>query len=217
MAKKKSKLPKRKKIKVKVDIRTWKGRGWVCQVIENEDGGGWAVTMTREGDSEPAYMGPWTMGRNKIDPKPLSLAAFNTWVKSATEFLARSQYQIRTSDRQAFTTYTESGEKLNVIFDINRGDYESEGVLIAEDAVYGNEIARCTVHPKFKLTIDSATDWINNGFAPPPPSEESVHIAEDDVWDPDAEEKEHEEESFEADYVEEYVEEYEEVVYDYDG
>ena len=91
----KSKLPKKKRLKEKKEvIRTWKGRGWTAQVIENEDGGGWAVTMTRDGDTEPAYMGPWTMGRNKIDPKPLSLHAFNTWVKSATEFLARAQYQV---------------------------------------------------------------------------------------------------------------------------
>ena len=112
----KSKLPKRKKIKVKKEI-VWKihDRGWTAEIIKSEEGDGWAVTMTRDGDTEPAYMGPWTMGRNKVDPKPMSPHAFNTWVKSATEFLARAQYQIRTSKRIALTAYAESGQKLSLI------------------------------------------------------------------------------------------------------
>ena len=213
----KSKLPKRKKIKEKKEI-VWKihDRGWTAEIIKSEEGDGWAVTMTRDGDTEPAYMGPWTMGRNKIDPKPMDQHAFNTWVKSATEFLARAQYQVRTSDRIALTAYAESGQKYNVIFDIDRGDYESEGVLIAED-IYGAEIARVNVDPRFKLTVSAAEDWINTDFAPPPPLEESEHVPEDedDVWDPDANSGEDfEEEVYIADETQ--VSSYEEPVFEYD-
>lgn len=214
----KSKLPKKKKLKVKKEIVwVWKDRGWIARIIKREDGDGWAVTMTREGDSEPAFMGPWTMGRNKVDPKPMSQHAFNTWVKSATEFLARSKYQIKTADRNVFTIYTEDNEKLSVAFDIDRGDYESEGVLTACDT-FGNEIARCSTDPRFKLTIDSAQEWVDGGFAPPPPPEEQVHIAEDDdVWDPDAEvndEEDFEDTQFVPDEYADPV--YEEPVFEYD-
>ena len=88
------KLPKKKKIMEKKPI-VWKiqNRGWTAEIVKSEEGDGWAVNMTRDGDDAPVYSGPWTMGRNKIDPKPMDQHAFNTWVKSATEFLARSQYQ----------------------------------------------------------------------------------------------------------------------------
>lgn len=217
----KSKLPRRKKIKVKAPIIwTVKDRGWTAQIIKSEAGPGWAVTMTRDGDDEPAYMGPWTMGRNKVDPKPMSQNAFNTWVKSATEFLARSQYQIKTVNRQVFTIYTESGEELGVSFDIDLGDYESEGRLVAEDT-YGNEVAQTSVSPKFDFNLDSATAWVMSDFAPPPPPpEEKVHIAVDvdDVWDPDADEPDEGEEDF-TDTVfvaDEQIQQYEEPVFEYD-
>ncbi len=165
-----AKLPKKKKLKKKTEIVwVWKDRGWIARIIEDEDGGGWAITMTRKGDDEPAYMGPWTMGRNKVDPKPLDQDAFNTWVKSATEFLARSQYQQRTANREVFTVFTEAGEELTVEFDIEQGDYEAEGMLIAKD-VFGNEIERCTVDPRFKLTLEGAEEFglpDGRGLLPP--------------------------------------------------
>ncbi|MFT5684327.1 MAG: hypothetical protein ACI8RZ_005268 [Myxococcota bacterium] len=213
---KKRKLPRKKKIKVKKEIVwVWKDRGWTARIIKREDGDGWAITMTRDGDAEPAYMAPWTMGRNKVDPKPMSSNAFNTWIKSATEFLARSQYQIRTADRNVFTIYTEENEKLSVAFDLDRGDYETEGVLTATDD-FGNEIARCVTSPRFEMTIDSAQEWVDSGFeAPPPPPEPEVVLNDDDdVWDPDAEVEENiEEETFVPD---EYIQEYEEPVFEYD-
>lgn len=215
---KKSKLPKKKKLKVKKEIVwVWKDRGWTANIIKREDDDGWAITMTRDGDAEPAYMAPWTMGRNKVDPKPLDQHAFNTWVKSATEFLARSKYQIRTADRNVLTIYTEEGEKLSVEFDLDRGDYETQGVLTAKDD-FGNEVARCETDPRFKLTIDSAQEWVDSGFERPPAPEEPEVVLndEDDVWDPDAEvndEEDFEEASFVPD---EYVQEYEEPVFEYD-
>ena len=43
----------------------WRDELWTAQVIKNEDDDGWAVSMTRLGDPEPALIGPWTMGRDK--------------------------------------------------------------------------------------------------------------------------------------------------------
>ena len=53
------------------EARLWQGNGWTARVIKNEDDDGWAVEMIKDGEQEPALVGPWTMGRNKKDPKPL--------------------------------------------------------------------------------------------------------------------------------------------------
>ena len=51
--------------------------------------------MYKDGEREPALIGPWTMGRNKKDPKPLDVNAFHTLIKTASEVITRheqSQY-----------------------------------------------------------------------------------------------------------------------------
>ena len=53
------------------DPTFWRDNGWTARVIKNEDDEGWAVAMTRDGEAEPALVGPWTMGRDKKNPKPL--------------------------------------------------------------------------------------------------------------------------------------------------
>ncbi|MFM2056154.1 MAG: hypothetical protein RLY71_539, partial [Pseudomonadota bacterium] len=55
--------------------RRWRDNGWTAQVIKNEDDDGWAVAMYKAGEAEPALVGPWTMGRDKKNPKPLDTAA----------------------------------------------------------------------------------------------------------------------------------------------
>ncbi len=45
--------------------RLWCGDGWTAKVIKNEDDDGWAVAMIKDGEPEPALIGPWTMGRDK--------------------------------------------------------------------------------------------------------------------------------------------------------
>ena len=61
--------------------RLWCGDGWTAKVIKNEDDDGWAVAMIKDGEPEPALIGPWTMGRDKKNPKPLDGFAFSTLVK----------------------------------------------------------------------------------------------------------------------------------------
>ncbi len=72
----------------------WIQKGWTARVIKNEDDDGWAVEMITDGQSEPALVGPWTMGRDKKNPKPLDINAFNTLAKTASEVLLRHEHQL---------------------------------------------------------------------------------------------------------------------------
>src|SRR6195952_5796875 len=74
--------------------RLWQGNGWTARVIKNEDDEGWAVAMIKDGEAEPALVGPWTMGRDKKNPKPLDQSAFSTLVKTASEVLRRHEQQL---------------------------------------------------------------------------------------------------------------------------
>ena len=76
------------------EARLWQDDNWTAQVIKNEDDDGWAVAMFKTGASEPALVGPWTMGRDKKNPKPLDGTAFITLVKTASEFVRRSEQQL---------------------------------------------------------------------------------------------------------------------------
>src|SRR5512144_3248543 len=78
-----------------MEPRHWIKSGWIARVIKNEDDDGWAVEMTRQGDSEPALVGPWTMGRDKKNPKPLDQSAFTTLIKTASEVLRRHEQAAR--------------------------------------------------------------------------------------------------------------------------
>src|SRR5450631_3250641 len=86
------------------DPKLWKADGWTARVIKNEDDDGWAVEMTRDGQSEPSLVGPWTMGRDKKNPKPLDVSAFATLVKTANEILARHAQQRRALLHRDVTT-----------------------------------------------------------------------------------------------------------------
>ena len=74
--------------------RVWSDERWIARVIKNEDDDGWAVAMTLHAESEPALVGPWTMGRDKRNPKPLDVSAFHTLVKTANEVLRRHEQQL---------------------------------------------------------------------------------------------------------------------------
>ena len=69
----------------------WSGDGWTARIITNTDDEGWAVEMTRDGESEPALVGPWTMGRDKKNPKPLDVSAFAVLVRAANEVRMRHE------------------------------------------------------------------------------------------------------------------------------
>ena len=139
--------------------------GWTALIIKNEDDDGWAVAMTRDGESEPALVGPWTMGRDKRNPKPLDGSAFITLVKTASEFVRRREQQLHATLHQSVAITADSG-RLTVSLDIIPDDDEPYAWLSACDA-FGEELARIRVAPSYKLNRASAADWVQGGFRKP--------------------------------------------------
>lgn len=145
--------------------RVWQADGWTARVIKNEDDEGWAVAMIKDGEPEPALIGPWTMGRDKKNPKPLDPSAFTTLVKTASEVLRRHEQQLHAMLHKAITINTQTAT-FNVTLDIVPDEDDPYAVLTARDGD-GEEIAQVRVVPTFKLSRDSATTWIENEFRKP--------------------------------------------------
>jgi hypothetical protein len=145
--------------------RLWRADGWTARVIKNEDDEGWAVAMTRDGEAEPALVGPWTMGRDKKNPKPLDSPAFFTLVKTANEVLRRHEQQLHATLHKRVQVDAASGRVL-VTLDIVPDDDNPSARLTAVDA-FGAELARVAVSPAFKLNATSAAAWIANDYRRP--------------------------------------------------
>ncbi len=148
--------------------RLWRDDGWTARVIKNEDDDGWAVEMTKDGEPEPALVGPWTMGRDKKNPKPLDATAFHTMVKTAYEVRRRHEQQLHAT--------------LNKKVVVRSGDAEFVVTLVIvpdEDSPYatltarrardrdGAPLAEVRVAATFKLTDASAVAWIEDEFRRP--------------------------------------------------
>lgn len=142
--------------------RLWRDKGWTAKVIKNEDGEGWAVEMIRDGSAEPALVGPWTMGRNKVDPKPLDAAAHQTLVKTASEVIRRHEQQLHAQLNKEISISSAS-QFVRVKLAITPDEFEPFGTLTAIDAG-GDILASVTVQPDFRLTTESATRWADGGF-----------------------------------------------------
>jgi len=143
--------------------RLWRDNGWTAEVIKNEDDDGWAVAMTPDGQPEPALVGPWTMGRDKKNPKPLDTPAFNTLVKTATEFVRRQEQQLHASlHRQIAISH--DGSRVNVTLDIEPDEENPSAVLLATDPS-GAVLGEARVSPGFRLTRASAEAWADAGFS----------------------------------------------------
>ncbi len=145
--------------------RLWSVGDWTAKVIKNEEDDGWAVAMTRKGDAEPALVGPWTMGRDKKNPKPLDTAAFNTLVKTAAEIIRRHEQHLHATLHRQIEVDSALG-RVSVMLDIEPDEDNPSAVLSAQDAG-GQELARVTVAPGFVLNRASAQRWIEGGFAKP--------------------------------------------------
>lgn len=142
--------------------RLWRDNGWTARVIKNEDGEGWAVEMTRDGEAEPALVGPWTMGRNKVDPKPLDAAAHQTLVKTASEVIRRHEQQLHATLNRQVRIDGDAGP-VQVRLVITPDEFEPFGTLTAIDAL-GERIAETRVSPSFRLTRESALAWAAKGY-----------------------------------------------------
>lgn len=145
--------------------RLWRSNGWTARVIKNEDDEGWAVEMIKDGESEPALVGPWTMGRDKKSPKPLDVSAFQTLIKTASEVLRRHEHQLHAMLHKKLTVDRESGPIL-ICLDIVPDEDDPYATLSAEDAD-GEQLAQVRVGPNFKLSSASANAWIDDEFRQP--------------------------------------------------
>ena len=145
--------------------RLWSDETWTARVIKNEEDDGWAVAMTRHGESEPALVGPWTMGRDKKNPKPLDTAAFHTLVKTANEILRRHEQQLHAQLNKNIAIDTDAG-RVRVSLVIVPDEDNPYATLSAHDAL-GALLGEARVAPTFRLSNASATAWIESGFAKP--------------------------------------------------
>jgi hypothetical protein len=143
----------------------WRDNGWTARVIKNNDDDGWAVEMVKAGEAEPALVGPWTMGRDKKNPKPLDTAAFNTLVKTASEVLRRHEQQLHAQLHKSLFVMAAAG-RIEVTLDIIPDHDDAHALLTAIDAS-GAELAQVRVAADFRLNPGSAAAWIEGGFGRP--------------------------------------------------
>ena len=145
--------------------RLWKKHGWIARVVRNEDGEGWAVEMTRRGDSEPALVSPWTMGRDKVNPKPLDHAGFATLVKGATEILRRHADASRARMHRSITCQSESGQRLRANLDIQEDEDDPHAVLSVIDELTSTVVRSGRASTAFKLTEATVQRFVRTGEA----------------------------------------------------
>ena len=146
--------------------RVWQDNGWTARVVKNNDDDGWAVEMIKAGEAEPALVGPWTMGRDKKNPKPLDSAAFNTLVKTAAEVVRRHEQHVHALLHKELSVVVASGARLRVTLDIVPHEDDPHALLKALDAA-GEQLAQVRVAAGFKLNPGSASAWIDAGFVRP--------------------------------------------------
>jgi hypothetical protein len=145
--------------------RLWRANGWTARVLKNEEDEGWAVAMTIDGEAEPALVGPWTMGRDKKNPKPLDTAAFHTLVKTASEVLRRHEQQLHATLHKSITVSALAG-RITVTLDIVPDEDDPYALLSAQDDT-GEQLAQVRVAPNFVLSRSSASAWIEDEFKRP--------------------------------------------------
>ena len=143
--------------------RLWRDERWTARVIKNDDDDGWAVAMTLRGEAEPALVGPWTMGRDKKNPKPLDAPAFHTLVKTASEVLRRHEQQLHAQLHKEVNV-GDGAARIRVMLRIVPDEEYPYAVLTAQDE-FGQPLGEARVAASFKLTAASAEGWIASGYA----------------------------------------------------
>lgn len=147
------------------EARLWRNNGWTARVIKNEDDEGWAVEMIKDGEAEPALVGPWTMGRDKKNPKPLDASAFQVLVKTASEVIRRHEHHLHAMLHKKLAVNGPDGP-LSVSLDIEPDEDDPYAVLAAADAE-GNLLAQVRVAPNFKFSVATVEAWIADEFRQP--------------------------------------------------
>ena len=145
--------------------RLWRDHGWTARVVKNNDDEGWAVEMVKAGEPEPALVGPWTMGRDKKNPKPLDVNAFHTLVKTASEVIRRHEQALHAQLHKAVVLALPAG-RITVTLDIVPDEDDPHATLKAVDAA-GDELGCHRVAANFRLDAASATAFVDSGCRKP--------------------------------------------------
>ena len=145
--------------------RHWKKDGWSARVIKNEDDDGWAIEMMRAGDAEPALVTPWTMGRDKKNPKPLDQSAFTTLIKTAREVLLRHEQSERARLHRTFSYVSAEGQRIRIDFDIVPDEDDPHAIIKAFDETTNELIRDGRAAPSWKITASNAARFVKTGEA----------------------------------------------------
>jgi hypothetical protein len=112
------------------DDRLWKKTGWQARILKNADDDGWAVEMTRIGDSEATLVSPWTMGRDKKNPKPIDQGAFTQLIKTAGEILLRHEQQARGQLHKQLLYQSDAGVSMRADLDVVPDEDDPHAILV---------------------------------------------------------------------------------------
>ena len=146
-----------------MEPRLWKKGEWTAKVVRNDDGDGWAVEMTRIGATEPSLVGPWTMGRDKVNPKPLDAGAFATLVKGASEVMRRNEASARERLHRSLSFVTSDDLRVRVDLDIAEDDDDPHAILAVVDDATDETLRRGRVSAGFKLNASSVQRFVRTG------------------------------------------------------
>jgi hypothetical protein len=147
------------------DPRLWKRDGWVARVIKNENDEGWAASMTRVGDPEPVLVSPWTMGRDKVNPKPLDHAGFATLLKGAKDVLRRHEDALRARLHRSIVFTSETGQRLRANLDIQLDEDDPHAILSVVVEETSELVRRGRASPSFKLGEAPLRRFVRTGDA----------------------------------------------------
>ena len=147
------------------DPRRWKKAGWIAKIVKNENDEGWAAEMTRVGDSEPSLVSPWTMGRDKVNPKPLDSSGFATLVKGATEIMTRHAHAARARLHRSINCLSEAGARLRADLDIQEDEDDPHAILTIVDELSGETLRTGRASTGFKLGEKAVQRFLKTGDA----------------------------------------------------
>jgi hypothetical protein len=105
------------------------------------------------------------MGRDKKNPKPLDVNAFNTLVKTASEVIRRHEQQLHAQLNKALYV-ARDGNWLKITLEIVPAEDDPYAWLRAHDAG-GERLAEVKVPAGFRLSQSAAEAWVDNGFERP--------------------------------------------------
>ena len=140
-----------------MEERLWKKSGWTCRIIKNDGDDGWAAEMTRAGDDEPALTTPWTMGRDKKNPKPMDQSGFMTLVKTASEVLMRHEQQARARLHKQLLYRDDDGVGMRADLDLVPSDDDPHAILTVRNDATGELLRETRVEASFRLTASNVT------------------------------------------------------------